>query len=238
MQSAEPAAEDPHNGYIINGFSSLDLKGFRINDDDVASFKFVKSDKSYAKGITGSTINNGVIGVKVYEEKTNFGTYALNGLSGNIWKSNDKFNNLPSQNITYSGDAVSSMGINNTFSTSDGILRGITHGSNNISDTSSVNYSASISNSTVNANCLSLGVEPTPADFNLGTGWGKKQTQAVRTVSFEVGNLLYTNLIYYASKEELEKMGIDMGTNVKVRSTLPSAFGEQKYCPVPKGWQG
>ena len=234
--SGKPAAEDPHNGYIINGYSSIDLKGFRINDNDVASFKFVKSDKSYAKGITGSTINNGVIGVKVYEEKINLGSYGWNGLGGNVWKGGNQYNNPPSQNIPYFGNAVSSMGINNTFTSSDmggSVLRGMTN-DYKISDTS-CNYSASIGVQTCN---LSVAPDPKPADFNLGTGWGQKQTQAVTTVSFEVGNLLTTDLIYYASREELVKMGIDMGTNVKVRSTLPSAFGEHKYCPVPKGWQG
>ena len=157
-------------------------------------------------------------------------------MDGMDWVVMYGYNNPPSQNIPYFGNAVSSMGINNTFTSSDmggSVLRGMTN-DYKISDTS-CNYSASIGVQTCN---LSVAPDPKPADFNLGTGWGQKQTQAVTTVSFEVGNLLTTDLIYYASREELVKMGIDMGTNVKVRSTLPSAFGEHKYCPVPKGWQG
>ena len=225
--SGKPAAEDPHNGYVINGLSSLDLKGFRINDNDVAAFKFVKSNKSYAKGITGSTINNGVIGVKVYEEKINLGSYGTTKISGNGWNNSDYvpyFGTLKCGGLNGSGDIANS-----------NVLRSI-NTSHNINYSSSIGCSndASALNYVTTASCS----EPTPADFNLGTGWGQKQIQSVVTVSFEVGNQVLTSLIYYASKEELIKMGVDMGTKVAVRSVMPSAFGEQKYCPVPKGWNG
>ena len=38
-------------------------------------------------------------------------------------------------------------------------------------------------------------------------------------------------------REELEKMGIDLNRTAKIKKTMPSAFGEQKYCPTPKGWK-
>lgn len=76
------AAAQADNGYIVDPFSSIDIKGYRIDEENVASFKFAGSDKSYALQVgavkkdraTGKTThektdrNNGVIGVRVFEE--------------------------------------------------------------------------------------------------------------------------------------------------------------------------
>ncbi len=219
--SGKPATEDPYNGYIINGYDSLDLKGFRINNEDVAAFKFVKSDDSYAKNVTGEKTNNGVIGVKVYDEKvkvTLTTTYNYPNHPNKPWWGDSGTINTP---YIWCGNNTNINGVSNTnyvatYSTS-----------NNAMDCS---YSSS-----VNLNS----VKETPADFNLGTGWGSKQSQKVREVEFEVGNLVTTQIIYYASKVQLEKMGVDMGTKTKIRSKMPSAFGEQKkFCPIPDGWKG
>ena len=78
---------------------------------------------------------------------------------------------------------------------------------------------------------------PKVGEFNLGTGWGEKQVQKVREVSFDVGSLAYTGLIYYATKDQLQKMGVDIGNTKQIRKLMPSAFGEKKYCPIPKGWK-
>jgi len=217
--SGKPATEDPYNGYIINGFDSLDLKGFRVNNEDVAAFKFVKSDDSYANGITNDKINNGVIGVKVYDEKIVTIT-----TTANHWPYQTYTTSFLNSNFN---DGNSSINLSSTTQ---------------LSQTSPTNLSSTVSNNTASGyygggtNGISVVY---PAEFNLGTGWGTKQTQPVKEVSFEIGNLLSTHIIYYASKSQLEKMGIDMGTKTKIRSTMPSAFGEQKkFCPVPKNWKG
>jgi hypothetical protein len=71
-------------GYIIDPFSSLDIKGFRIDSSSVAAFKFSNTEKSYSNtqgvAVTNpvtkettyekTTKNNGTIGVRVYEEAT------------------------------------------------------------------------------------------------------------------------------------------------------------------------
>ena len=217
--SGRPAEDDPHNGYVINGYDSLDLKGFRVNNNDVASFKFVKSDQSYAKGVTGSKENNGVIGVKVYGEKS---------IPFPQIFCNDMFQpNLPNMapdkwDITYhptgTGNPTLDGGCNNFYSTCLG---------SSLKSSASLDYNSAV-------NCSS--VQEPSADFNLGTGWGSKQTQAVREVSFDVGALDATYILYYASRKQLEDMGIDFGP--KARITMPSAFGEKKYCPVPSNWKG
>jgi len=55
------------NGYIINAWNSIDINGFRKDTNTVGAFKFCKKESSYCneKGLSG---NNGVIGVRLYDE--------------------------------------------------------------------------------------------------------------------------------------------------------------------------
>jgi hypothetical protein len=64
-------AEECKRGYIINGYSSETIKGYRVDKDNVAAFKFFrkKDGGTYAKAVTGTTQNCGVIGIRVFEEK-------------------------------------------------------------------------------------------------------------------------------------------------------------------------
>ena len=63
----KPAIENGP-GYIINGNDSMEIKGFRKDMNTVGAFKFCQKSKSYCNeaGLPG---NNGVIGVKIFEEK-------------------------------------------------------------------------------------------------------------------------------------------------------------------------
>jgi hypothetical protein len=79
-------AANAENGYIVQPFSSIEVKGYRIDDKTVAAFKFSRGPQSYAVVVGGETNepegdpalgvfkhdktdrNNGVIGVRVFEE--------------------------------------------------------------------------------------------------------------------------------------------------------------------------
>src|SRR5690349_5729842 len=41
-------ANEAESGYIINPFSSIEIKGYRIDDNNVATFKFSDGKTSYA----------------------------------------------------------------------------------------------------------------------------------------------------------------------------------------------
>ncbi len=113
------AAAQAENGYIVDAFSSIEIKGYRIDEATVAAFKFTGGKLSYAVTVgaakttpAGETTydkserNNGVIGVRVFEEDVpakdyttykqlpvaqysttngfNFSSFAVQGLSGCI----------------------------------------------------------------------------------------------------------------------------------------------------------
>ena len=222
--SGKKATDDHETGYVINGYDSLDLKGFRINNNDVAAFKFVKSDQSYAKNITGSSANAGVIGIKIYDEKITWPITQTSTTDYYDWKNNQQYKNssgtpLPQKTwVTHP-----------TWVTCDS--------NTNIGDTIQSAYYSNNANYCSDTNDVSL-VSYQTSDFNLGTGWGSKQTQAVTEVDFKIGNHVTTMLVYYASRSQLEQMGIDLGNKAKITKQLPSAFGEAKYCPIPKNWKG
>lgn len=55
------------SGYILDRFDSIDIPGFRLNDSEVAAFRFGGKDGSYAAQM-GKPTNVGVIGVAAFEE--------------------------------------------------------------------------------------------------------------------------------------------------------------------------
>ncbi|GMV19974.1 MAG: hypothetical protein AMXMBFR56_81980 [Polyangiaceae bacterium] len=57
-----------NRGYIINGFSTVEIDGWRRSTDTVAAFRFGRVSESYA-GKKGEDRNVGVIGVAFFEER-------------------------------------------------------------------------------------------------------------------------------------------------------------------------
>src|SRR6478736_701200 len=71
-------AEESETGYIVPAFSSIEIKGFRVSDEESAKFVFGSGQKSYASYLEvskgniqkgESAKNNGVVGVKITWEK-------------------------------------------------------------------------------------------------------------------------------------------------------------------------
>src|ERR1700687_1187874 len=58
-------------GYIVDAYSGLIIDGFRLNEEEVAAFRFSSVPRSYAAQ-TGSTRDVGVIGVAVFPERQYF----------------------------------------------------------------------------------------------------------------------------------------------------------------------
>lgn len=65
--NGQPGALD-HFGYVLGPFATLDIEGFRQNEDAVAAFRFAAVHDSYAAQ-TGNARNVGVIGVALFAER-------------------------------------------------------------------------------------------------------------------------------------------------------------------------
>lgn len=243
-------AEDSNKGYILDPYSSVEIKGYRISDKESAAFIFTSKGKSYVQQTSGDARNSGVIGVRVFGEKPQ--PQPIQPIAQphqiNPWN--------PFPYITYSGTGsvfapqtytthvnyVSTSGVTTTgatnstttYTTSNDL--GCYQTAGVINQNSRVYARSAISSAISNAFDAPL---RSYQQFDTGTGWGKKQDDKVKKEYFEKGTLLTELVSYYASREALETMGIDLSDSPRVteEDKKPKAFGS-KYCQPPKGWVG
>lgn len=243
-------AEESNKGYIVDAYSSTEIKGYRVSDSDSASFVFSSKGKSYATKTTGTTRNNGVLGVRVFREKEapkppaekivhHHHHYPTWVHPWNPWNSGGYV--YPSHTtITTAGGPQYVAG----NSTTTGMIN-TTYSSN-----SSVGcYGVSSAPGAQGMGGQAIGATTTRAinafdtpvsykSFDAGTTWGKKQTDKVKKEYFEKGALVTELVLYYATREALFKMGVDLEDEPRIgESPLPQPFGGT-YCQPPKGWRG
>ena len=75
--------------------------------------------------------------------------------------------------------------------------------------------------------------EPMKASFDMETQWGAARNYEVKQITFQRKEIIHGFDIYYASRESLVAMGIDLGTEKRV--SFPESF-ETKYAKPPAGW--
>jgi len=244
-------AEKTKSGYIIDPYSCVEIKGYRISDSEIAEFMFFKGQYSYATG-KGKAYNNGVVGVRLIEEKQqafqNY-SYSLPNVIPpfNPYPWNPKpWDNYPSPfSGGYSSNDYTDGGINYCRSDMSGMTDMKGASDVMMSPTATKGMSgAPVEMKSLNLNSRvqkQLLVEQSPIDnslFDLGTGWGNRVTDVVRRVDFEEGNVIGDMEILYASRQSLERMGIDFNTTkrIVVARSAPKAFNDAGYCKPPKNW--
>lgn len=257
-------ASEFKGGYILDPYSSIEIKGYRIDEESVAAFRFAKTHKSYSNVIGGASLNektgdtvykkttrnNGVIGVRIFEEKPKpkpillpaidiqypFGTrffYNTVGLSvgpspvnGGILKSYDQHEVLP-YHVIYATGCCAALG--NITST-------------NCKDTFD---DTTVHTSLIRSQVNQLGqLSATPSqiiqapNFNLGTTWGETVYDKVKEIKFDSVEEYVDLEIYYDSRESLIGFGIDFEAT-KQYAAWPAAFSEKKkFCKVPANYKG
>jgi hypothetical protein len=248
-------AEDSRKGYIVDGESTTEIKGYRLNENESASFIFTKKDKSYVVQTKGDQRNTGVIGIRVFKEDKKPAPVVVEKVVEKIvhvpyypykpyipydpWKS-DPWGAHPWQPIWYSSGTSSdgvSYSSNMMYATSADMSN-----TKGITGAATSNYNNSVASSAMRS------VQPSNANFDTpqvtadvfdsGTSWGKKQSDRVEKEYFKVGKILTEIVFYYATKEALISMGVNLNEATRVADPLPSAFGETKYCKPPTNWRG
>ena len=203
--SGEAQSSGVGRGYIIRGMDSIQINGFRKDLNEVGAFKFCAKSNAYCneKGLAG---NNGVIGVRIYDEKT-----APIMVGGYDWSEITNINN-DSGYIVTQYPAV--------------------YYSSTTTDSPQLGFQCSTSA----MNCLRSAPMPqnTP-DFNAATSWGQKIKDSAIEVSFEENPNSYEEFsIFYGLKRDLQKIGICFEKKTAVSKEHPKAFGV--FCQPPSGW--
>jgi hypothetical protein len=215
-------------GYVIPGYSSYEVVGFRTSNEEVHPFKFNIKERSYAAKsdeTQGDTSNCGVIGVEVYEEKEKpqpvvkhvhhyhkekeyipYDPYPWRSRPWRPWSEPIWTCNL--------GDSGAGEMLRSSSAT-----RGLSAG----------NITAKCANMSFSAESANLaGAE----SWSAGTEFSKDAVEdRVTTTSFEIGSLLTTFEIFYDFKEGLLKTGVPITKEAKVAA--PSAF-PSRFCKPPR----
>lgn len=264
-------------GYVLDAYQETIIKGYRINNKDVATFKFTEGKKAYAnkeKKMEGKT--QGVIACRVYAEKISW-QKTIKELEDKIDQKKDKWDRnyvpipypVPSYPVKpwyqepfwycttttkigdtcepasfTCGDNLGNIGSSVCRTSIDMMnkseqLRGINTCNYMQSDMSNLRPVAKSSqhvNSALRSRSLLSQKETNP--FSLGSEWGKKETQEVKEVGFDVGAFVAELVLYYAPRAGLESLGIEFKKLPKI-TKRPDAFpAADKYCSVPSGWTG
>lgn len=209
------AAGSTQAGYVLNGYNSYEIKGFRTSNDSVNAFKFSKKNKSYAAKSDetgGDTSNCGVIGIQFFSQKPK----PFNTVERHVFAPDNLRRPTWYYDIQYG---------TNTADSSGGSLRRCYNNS----------ITSSLGGGQLNANCFASSSELPEAElaaFDLGTEFSKTEiSDKVRDVEFEIGSLYTTTEIYYASRDSLEAMGVPLEKVSLV--SFPKAF-PTKFCKPPR----
>ena len=204
-------------GYIVNGNSNVEIKGFRVDENTVNAFKFVSKDKSYAAKsdeTNGDTQNCGVIGFRIFEEKQPLIPYKIT------------IENHPHYHPHYLPYYTPYPPYYNPCQTWCGTGKAI--GSAGVQGDAGEGYPAS---SILRSCSLSSYSKELPEPFNMGTEFSSKTVEfKIETIQFEKGNLIEEFSIYYTNREGLIKLGVPIEKKNEV--VFPQAF--PRFCKPPK----
>lgn len=195
-------AEKTNKGYIVDAYSSTEIKGYRLSDTDSAAFVFVSKDKSYvANAAQGDKRNSGVIGIRVFEEKPEKVKVIEKHIHHNHYPVNpwNPYPVIPPQPYWYSTTTYTTGGITGS-STAGGMAIGATLNSNgavgaynvSVSNASlgsgqatcaSNNLSYSVDGECVSKGLISPGVSARSVDNSIKNDFDA----AITTDSFDTG---------------------------------------------------
>jgi hypothetical protein len=238
-------AEDSNKGYILDPYSSVEIKGYRISDKESAAFIFTSKGKSYVQQTSGDARNSGVIGVRVFGEKSKpqpisqpYPVSPWNPFPYSISYATGSGFTQTYTNYVSTGGTTTCATNAATYTTSNNTLG--CYGTNAATFTTETAITSR--NLGLNTRSAISNTFDTPLSykqFDTGTGWGKKLDDRVKKEYFDKGELLAEIVSYYASREALETMGIDLSDSPRVteEEKKPQAFGS-KYCQPPTGWVG
>jgi hypothetical protein len=233
-----PATEDS-KGYIVGPNATLSIPGWTLDNANVAKFFFQDKEKSYAsQAISSGSTNAGAIGALVYKEKVEHVTPTPYwAQTTTVWPYNQ-----PSQPSYPPGVSPygSTLSVNRTKGMSDAHFGMAASASASVPNANVFNVQ--LQNTVSGAETVgAMGGAALPqnsAPFELGTGFGKKAEFKTTDVSFNRGDLAEKLVIYYDSRRNLTKRGIQV---VKYErqylNELPDPF-PTVGCKPPPGWKG
>lgn len=241
-------------GYIVAAGATLVIPGWTITDDQVAKFIFENKEKSYGSHTDGGTTNAGVVGVLVYAEKQEPKAKEIHHHHHHTTTTIQPVNPYPvwPQPIyppyprVWYGSSIGDLPVGSGLTASavrsarnDMSLGAFGATTSSIASLNSIQTSGATVNDTMNHGTPTgapLEVEESP--FGLGAGWGEKADFKINHTTFNRGDLVAQMVIYYDTRRNLEKRGIEIRPQrISYSEELPQAF-VSVGCTPPPGWRG
>ncbi len=238
-------------GYIVDAYSSAEIKGYRKSLQEAAAFRFTRKEKAYAteKGIGE---NVGVIAVAVFKEKDDrfeklkkeyeellkkksekeyvpYPVYPYRPwypynpwYDGYCWRTSPYYGDIIGGSATHGQGSCTAATYNTTNSSFSNTSGG------ELKAMSAVQANTSIRNDQINLANQS---------WMAGSTWGKKLDDVVKEVPFERENDTPFALfnIYYDFRAGLEKFGVKLEAE-ETEVSFPQGFTD--FCSPPKDWIG
>ncbi len=201
-------------GYIVEPWGSLKVPGWKLDSESVAQFVFETAGQSYSSQMGYGQKNTGVIGAMVFEEKNTLDDYS---------KFRDQFlRDYGEPKIWPRRSPIDPWWMHN------------------------YNDYTFIGSSTMNAATESMSIKScdmheNDSEESLGTGFGRRESFSTHKVEFEKKNPNVPDAklaIYYDSRKNLEKRGIQVLPEGKFKFEEPDPFPNHEGCPIPPGWNG
>lgn len=199
-------------GYVISGYSSYTVKGWRTSNDNVRLFEFSNKEQSYAaKSENGDTRNVGVIGVVIHAEK-----------SPKIEKEYIPYT-VPYPVYPYRRPYY-------PYEYSEPWKYYCSGTTGTYTCTSSLGNTVTDAGMLRSANFMSQ-CDSAPVEFDLGTKFSQTSLEdKVTNTEFQSSHIIRKTEIYYASEEQLKLMGVRLDKKSEV--AFPEAFSVG-FCRVP-----
>lgn len=221
-------------GYVIDPYSTVDVPGWRLDNENVARFKFGARGATYADQ-KGKPENVGVIGCAVFRLKS----YEIVVPRQQYVKGPIKWPGPYTKKAPYTiviGDSTYEPG-DVTYDTCN--VSGVTRTAT--TETSGNSCSNSCSNNsykvTYSSNSSAMDYKTESTQY-LGTEFGSKQQHVVQEIVAERQPSPDAVIeIHYDSREGLEQRGINLGKSLP---KIARAFKDSKGvgCTPPKNWRG
>ena len=233
-QAATPESE----GYVVEPYRRVVIKGWRTSLKGSNKFVFEKKDKSYAEA-TGQGSATGVIGCLVFREKQE-------SLADQFAELRRKFKDLrDDQNTPNPAPTVypvypswpaypvyPSWPPNRPWYDNYPIVWcGTTNGVGEITKCSSATHAMPGYTVAPVVTIDGDGTGAIPGTFELGTGWGEAQKDEVKEVDFTRGPQCGVMTIFYSVRKALQRAGVRFDNDAAVPA-FPEPF-KRKFCEPP-----
>jgi len=206
-------------GYVVAGYSSIEIKGWKTSLDDTAEFIFTDKSRSYA-GQTAGDANSGVIGLIVFAEHVPPPPMTIVNNPPPIHYHHHHYPEWPIYRWYYTSTTTPLEG---TYCCSTGA-------DSSIGDVKRSCATGDQVAAAINTSMASAPNSDAP-DFNLGTGWGKQIVDRVIETEFQRGLQLALLEIFYSDEAGLLRAGIQLTKGPVVSKAFPQSFGG--FCVPP-----